>query len=57
MSKITIEQVEGGFILTYRDGRQQVVKSWRQLYAIMHAHFGPPSYSYDRAADTEQPNE
>lgn len=39
---ITIQQVEGGFIVTYGNGGQQVVTSWRRLYAIVHDMFSPP---------------
>lgn len=55
---ITINQVEGGFILTYESGRQQVVTSYRKLYAIIHEMFGHPRHEApDMGGQIEQPNQ
>lgn len=55
---ITIEQVEGGFIVTHASGRQQVVTSWRRLYAIVHDMFGPPRHEApDMGGQINEPNQ
>ena len=49
MNTMTIEQVEGGYIVT-RNGNRHVVTSWRKRYTLVHM-FGPPR------EHIEQPNQ